>query len=97
MGKYWLVLRGDRVIRSENKRYNICLDGKLLRIDKTTGTHELTPTPYNCLLDARAPDNTNLGPPRSFHEPPLGDLDRFKGHRLSIPPAVIKLGSRRKP
>jgi hypothetical protein len=52
------------VIRSENTNPRTRVAGKIANflvyyaMDKTTGTHALTPTTYNNLLDARAPTNT---------------------------------------
>jgi len=52
------------VIRSQNTNPRTRVAGKAANflvyyaMDKTTGTHALTPTTYNNLLDARAPTNT---------------------------------------
>jgi hypothetical protein len=52
------------VIRSQNTNPRTRVAGKIANflvyyaMDKTTGTHALTPATYNNLLDARAPTNT---------------------------------------
>jgi hypothetical protein len=49
------------VIRSQNKNPRTLVAGQVANLfvsytmDNTTGTHALTPTTYNNLLDARAP------------------------------------------
>ena len=52
------------VIRSQNTNPRTRVAGKVANffvyhtMDKPTGTHALTPTTYNNLLDARAPTNS---------------------------------------